>query len=39
MVTTEETGNRAEERIPLLSCQRDATGHKAIFAFHGIDND
>lgn len=28
--------NRAEECIPLLSCQRD---HKAMFAFHGIDNE
>ena len=23
----------------LLSCQRDAAGHKAIFAFQGIDNE
>ena len=30
--------NRAEECITLLSCQRDVTGHKAMFAFHGIDN-
>jgi len=31
--------NRAKECIPLLSCQRDVTGHKAMFAFHGIDNE
>ena len=31
--------NRAEECIPLLSCQRDVTGHKAMFAFQGIDNE
>ena len=31
--------NRAKECIPLLSCQRDVTGHKAMFAFYGIDNE
>ena len=28
--------NKAMGCIPLLSCQRDINGHKAMFAFHGI---
>ena len=31
--------NRAKEYFPLLSCQRDVTGHKAMFAFHSIDSE
>ena len=31
--------NRAKECIPLLSCQRDVTGHKAMFVFQSIDNE
>ena len=31
--------NRAKECIPLVSCQHDVTGHKAMFAFHGINNE
>ena len=31
--------NRAKECFPLLSCQRDVTGHKAMFAFHSIDSE
>ena len=31
--------NRAKECIPLLSWQRDVTGHMAMFAFHDIDNE
>lgn len=29
-------GNKATGCIPLLSCQRDINGHKAVFAFRGI---
>lgn len=31
--------NRAKECIPLLSCHRDVTGHKAMFAFDGIGSE
>ena len=39
MVTTEETGIELRNVLHYLSCQRDVTGHMAMFAFHGIDNE
>ena len=39
MVTTEETGIELRNVLHCLSCQRDVTGHMAMFAFHGIDNE
>ena len=31
--------NRTTGCIPLLSCERDINGHKAMFLFHDIDNE
>ena len=31
--------NRTIECIPLLSCERDINGHKAMFLFHDIDSE